>query len=179
MLSDLRVVLLEFPPAFGVFCAVCVLSSVFWPGSAGCVAAGGVCCCALDATACCGARLDAVPGAAGSTRVTPLVSSDFCELTITDLAGSKVSSLCSPLVMSMSADTPVRNLSTPSSGSSVLLIFAARSCSRACRYSSAATLAWSLSGSPARRDGCARFPLMSLPKLTRAKAFPPRSIPDW
>ena len=42
-----------------------------------------------------------------------------CDVTITDFAGSKTSSLCSPLVRSTSAETPMRKWSGPSSGSSV------------------------------------------------------------
>ena len=45
--------------------------------------------------------------------IAPLISSVFCELTITDFAGSKVSSLCSPLVKSQSTETPARNCPRP------------------------------------------------------------------
>src|SRR5580704_17095426 len=133
MLSERRVVLVELPPVrAGVCCAaLCAPAGCPFgcPGCAGCVpaagvAAGGVCC-AFEGEVCCGGRLEAVPGIPPPMRVVPLCSSVFCELVITDLEGSNVSSLCSPLVMSMSADTPVRNLSAPSRGSSVLLILAA------------------------------------------------------
>src|SRR5580692_5281704 len=105
MFSDRRVVELVLPPVCGVFCCAVCVCALFWPDCpgvcAGCVAAGGGDCAPAG---CCGARLDAVPGdVGGEMRVTPLVSSVFCEVSITDLAGSNVSSLCSPLVMSMSA----------------------------------------------------------------------------
>src|SRR5689334_12500868 len=90
-------------------------------------------------------RLDAVPGTPDAVLV-PAISSVRCEVTITDFAGSKVSSLCSPLVKSHSTETPARNLSAPSRGSSVVLIFATRSRSTCWRYSVAPADGWGSSG---------------------------------
>ncbi len=77
-------------------------------------------------------RLEAVPGVPEAIAP-PLMSSVFCELIITDLLGSNVSSLCSALLKSQSTEAVARNLSAPSSGSSVLLILASKSCSIFCR----------------------------------------------
>src|SRR5580704_1105923 len=91
-------------------CACCVCAG--WVAGAAAADGEDVCGCG---------RFAAVPGTPEAIRVVPLVSSVFCELTITERVGSNVSSLCSPLVMSTSAQTPVRNLSEPKSGSNVLL----------------------------------------------------------
>ena len=68
-------------------------------------------------------------------RVGVEVSSVVCELTIAEWVGSKVSSLCSPLVKSVSAETEARNRPAPTSGSSVESNLAVRSCSTLWRYS--------------------------------------------
>ena len=52
-------------------------------------------------------RLEAVPGISGN-RARSVTSSVFCELSITECAGSRVSSCCSPLVRSQSTEAPAR-----------------------------------------------------------------------
>src|ERR1017187_1619118 len=71
-------------------------------------------------------RVEAVPGTPLELAA-PVESSVRCELVMTECAGSKISSLCSPPVKSHSTDTPARNFSAPSSGSRVALIFESRS----------------------------------------------------
>ncbi len=73
-------------------------------------------------------RFDAVPGTPPD-ELEPAESSDFWEVTMTERSGSKVSSLCSPLVKSHSSVTPARYFSDPRSGSSVERILTSRSCS--------------------------------------------------
>ena len=72
--------------------------------------------------------VEAVPGTPLPPE-DPEESSVRCELSITERAGSKISSLCSPPVKSHSTETPARNLLAPSSGSRVELILASRSAS--------------------------------------------------
>ena len=63
----------------------------------------------------------------------PELSSVLWEFNITERAGSKISSLCSPPVKSHSTEAPARNLPAPSNGSSVAPILATRSASTLCR----------------------------------------------
>src|SRR5260370_11378735 len=63
-------------------------------------------------------RVEGVPGTP-PTFAEPLRSSVFWDEIMTDLLGSKVSSLCSPPEKSHSTDTPARNFSGPRRGSSV------------------------------------------------------------
>src|SRR5438477_7968872 len=161
MLSVRLVAVVLVPDGRGAFGWAAGCGGALGCETAGCELATGELAAGV-AAACCG-RLEAVPGGAGVTagRVVPFESSVFCEVSMTDLLGSKVSSLCSPLVMSTSADTPVRNLSAPRSGSSVLLILAARSRSMACRYSRLASLVCAPSAKFARRGRLSRLPFMS------------------
>src|SRR5580658_2629721 len=87
----------------GRVAAACCAGVDAAPGVAGLAAgvaglAGGV---VVDAVVG-GGKLDAVPGGVGPVpgRVLPLESSTFCDVAMTDLVGSNVSSLSSPLVMS-------------------------------------------------------------------------------
>src|SRR5277367_5441421 len=105
-------------------------------------------------------KFAAVPGDP-ALRADPVLSSVFCELSMTDLLGSTVSSLCSPLVKSQSTETPARNLSEPRSGSSVALIFASRSDSIFWRYSRLAS-----EGCEASSVEALRARLRSAPRLS-------------
>src|ERR1700693_2217625 len=68
-------------------------------------------------------RFAAVPGDP-ALSVEPVLSSVFCEVSITDLLWCTFSSLCSPLVKSQATETPARNFSEPRRGSRVALILA-------------------------------------------------------
>ena len=63
-------------------------------------------------------RAEAVPGTP-EAELAPLTSSVFCELVMTDRAGSKASSVCSPALKSHSTETPARYFSGPATASSV------------------------------------------------------------